>query len=81
MNWTLYNTTFCFQNPVNLTCIATAIPNATITWWVRDREINREIIDRNMQVNLQSLLLCMYLSLPYYLLLINDLMVAIMLLV
>jgi hypothetical protein len=40
------------QNPVNLTCIATAIPNATITWWVRDREINREVIDRNMEVKL-----------------------------
>ena len=39
------------QNPVYLTCIATGIPNATITWWVRDREINREIIDRNMEVS------------------------------
>ncbi len=38
------------QNPINLTCIATAIPNATITWWVRDREIDREIIDRNFRV-------------------------------
>ena len=38
------------QNPINLTCIATAIPNATITWWYRDREINREIIDRNYRV-------------------------------
>lgn len=38
------------QNPINLTCIATAIPNATITWWYRDREINREIIDRNYKV-------------------------------
>jgi neural cell adhesion molecule len=38
------------QNPINLTCIATAIPNATLTWWVRDREINREIVDRNYNV-------------------------------
>ena len=38
------------QNPVNLTCIATSIPNATLTWWYRDREINREIIDRNYKV-------------------------------
>ena len=38
------------QNPVNLTCIATSIPNATLTWWFRDREINREIIDRNYKV-------------------------------
>lgn len=38
------------QNPINLTCIATAIPNATLTWWVRDREIDREIIDRNYKV-------------------------------
>ncbi len=44
------------QNPVNLTCIATAIPNATITWWVRDREINREIIDRNMEVRYPNML-------------------------
>ena len=38
------------QNPINLTCIATGIPNATITWWSNDREIDREIIDRNMKV-------------------------------
>ena len=38
------------QNPINLTCIATAIPNATITWWYRDREIGREYIDRNIKV-------------------------------
>ncbi len=47
---------FMFQNPVNLTCIATAIPNATITWWVRDREINREIIDRNMEVEILKIM-------------------------
>ncbi len=39
------------QNQVNLTCIATAIPNATLTWWYRDREIGREIIDRNYEVS------------------------------
>ncbi len=39
------------QNQVNLTCIATGIPNATITWWYRDREIGREIIDRNYIVS------------------------------
>jgi len=38
------------QNPINLTCIATAIPNATLTWWYEDREIGREIIDRNYEV-------------------------------
>ncbi len=35
---------------MNLTCIATGIPNATLTWWYRDREIGREIIDRNYEV-------------------------------
>ena len=38
------------QNPMNLTCISTAIPNATLTWWDEDREIGREIIDRNYEV-------------------------------
>ena len=38
------------QNPMNLTCISTAIPNATLTWWYEDREIGREIIDRNYKV-------------------------------
>ena len=42
------------QNPVNLTCIATGIPNATITWWFRDREIGREIVDRNYKVPYNS---------------------------
>ena len=39
------------QNPINLTCIATAIPNATITWWIRDREIGREELNRNYEVS------------------------------
>ena len=30
------------QRPVNLSCIATAIPNATISWWFRDIEISRD---------------------------------------
>ncbi|XP_059086244.1 fasciclin-2-like isoform X2 [Tigriopus californicus] len=38
------------QHPINLTCIATAIPNATITWFYREREIGKEIIDRNYQI-------------------------------
>ena len=43
------------QNPMNLTCIATAIPNATLTWWYEDREIGREIIDRNYEVCLDKM--------------------------
>ena len=42
------------QNPINLTCISTAIPNATLTWWYEDREIGREIIDRNYEVKLNG---------------------------
>ena len=57
------------QNPINLTCIATGIPNATITWWYRDREIDREIIDRNYQIygrGPRSDLIVTPLSLEYY---------------
>ena len=30
------------QIPVNLSCIATAIPNATVTWWFRNIEISKD---------------------------------------
>ena len=30
------------QIPVNLSCIATAIPNATISWWFRETEISKD---------------------------------------
>ncbi|XP_042866206.1 fasciclin-2-like isoform X4 [Penaeus japonicus] len=36
------------QQAVNLTCIATAIPNATIQWYLRNEEISKN--DPNMQV-------------------------------
>ncbi|XP_037784967.1 fasciclin-2-like isoform X4 [Penaeus monodon] len=36
------------QQPVNLTCIATAIPNATIQWYLRNSEIDKE--DPNLEV-------------------------------
>ena len=57
------------QNPINLTCIATGIPNATITWWSREREIDREIIDRNLKVvghGPRSDLIVTPLNLQYY---------------
>jgi len=38
------------QKPINLSCIATAIPNATVTWWYRDLEIGRQDQDKNYQV-------------------------------
>ena len=30
------------QIPVNLSCIATGIPNATISWWFRETEISKD---------------------------------------
>nr|XP_027220528.1 fasciclin-2-like isoform X2 [Penaeus vannamei] len=36
------------QQPVNLTCIATAIPNATIQWYLRNAEIDKA--DPNLEV-------------------------------
>ncbi|XP_022257645.1 fasciclin-2-like, partial [Limulus polyphemus] len=30
------------DNPVNLTCLADAIPNATISWWLRNNEIRKQ---------------------------------------
>jgi len=38
------------QRPVNLTCIARSIPNATISWWFNDQEIGRDALDRNFQI-------------------------------
>ncbi|KAK8738927.1 hypothetical protein OTU49_003745 [Cherax quadricarinatus] len=36
------------QQPVNLTCLATSIPNATIQWYLRNEEISAN--DQNLQV-------------------------------
>ncbi|XP_076366885.1 fasciclin-2-like isoform X3 [Tachypleus tridentatus] len=30
------------DSPVNLTCLADAVPNATISWWFRNKEIKKE---------------------------------------
>lgn len=38
------------QRPTNLSCMATAIPNATISWWYRDLEIAREDLDKNYEI-------------------------------
>jgi len=43
------------QRPIKLSCIATAIPNATVTWWFRGKEIGRSgagsgDLDRNFNV-------------------------------
>jgi len=37
------------QRPIKLSCIATAIPNATVTWWFKGKEIGRSNgdLDRN----------------------------------
>ena len=35
------------QRPIELTCIATAIPNATVTWWYKGQELGRTNLDKN----------------------------------
>ncbi|XP_076310247.1 fasciclin-2-like [Tachypleus tridentatus] len=39
---TLTNVKTWKDNPVNLTCLADAIPNATISWWLRNNEIRKQ---------------------------------------
>jgi len=38
------------QRTTNLSCLATSIPNATISWWYRDLEIGREDLDKNYDI-------------------------------
>jgi len=38
------------QRPVKLTCIATAIPNATVTWWYKGKQLGRQDLDRNFEI-------------------------------
>jgi len=38
------------QKPINLTCIATSIPNATVTWWYNELEIGVQDLDRNFKI-------------------------------
>ena len=35
------------QRPIELTCIATAIPNATVSWWFAGAELGRSNLDKN----------------------------------
>ena len=35
------------QRPIELTCIATAIPNATVSWWYAGAELGRSNLDKN----------------------------------
>jgi neurocan core protein len=37
------------NNPVNITCLAESIPNATITWHRGDIELNGRYIDNNIR--------------------------------
>lgn len=37
------------NNPINITCLAESIPNATITWRLNDIEINEKYIDANIR--------------------------------
>jgi len=40
------------QRPIQLSCIATAIPNATVTWWFKGKEIGRSTgdLDKNFEI-------------------------------
>ena len=42
------------QRPIELTCLATAIPNATVTWWYKGQEL-RTNLDKNFRVRANSL--------------------------
>ena len=35
------------QRPIELTCIATAIPNATVSWWFAGAELGKTNMDKN----------------------------------
>jgi len=37
------------NNPVNITCLAESIPNATITWRLNNDEINEKYPDINIR--------------------------------
>jgi len=37
------------NNPINITCLAEAIPNASISWRINDIEINERYIDNNLR--------------------------------
>jgi len=38
------------QRPIKLSCIATAIPNATVTWWYEGKELGKKNLDRNYEI-------------------------------
>jgi neurocan core protein len=38
------------NNPVNITCLAESIPNASITWYLNGREISEKNPDRNIRI-------------------------------
>ena len=38
------------QRPIQLTCIARAIPNATVTWWYAGQELGRQNLDKNYEI-------------------------------
>lgn len=54
------------RNPVNLTCIAESIPNATINWRLNDRDIENDIHVRKYGSGPVSTLLVTPLSNQYY---------------